>query len=101
MSDPSNIAFRSFFLNNMENKNGQMVFICRESIEAMMLHALTTEKEEVMGLLFGEIANQQAYVYQIYILARSDKRKDRVEVSHDQLTKASGVAEQVGFQGFN
>lgn len=55
----------------MDSSLLRSVSICRESIEAMMIHALTTEQEEVMGLLFGEIIERQASVYQIYILQRS------------------------------
>lgn len=50
-----------------------------------------------MGLIFGHYIDGVATVQQIYILKRNDKRKDRCEVSGDQLALASGIAEQVLF----
>jgi hypothetical protein len=57
----------------MDQSPLKLVSISRASVEAMMVHALTTEKEEVMGLLFGEIIDREAHVYQVYILSRSGK----------------------------
>lgn len=57
-------------------------------------HALSTEKEEVMGLLIGEIDESKvAHVSAVILLRRSDKRKDRVEISPEQLSDASTQAE--------
>lgn len=64
-----------------------------------MSHALSTEKEEVMGLLIGEISdNSVGYVHSVIMLRRSDKRKDRVEISPEQLSNASTQAEMIGFR---
>jgi len=71
------------------------VIIPRVVVESMMVHAMTTEREEVMGLLLGKIENNSATVYAIQILQRQDKRKDRVEVSDHQLVEASQVAEKI------
>jgi len=68
-----------------------------------LTHALTTEKEEVMGLLVGDIETlgtpqQQrtvARIQAVSILTRSDKRKDRVEISAEQLSSVSGEAEKL------
>ncbi|CAL8279937.1 unnamed protein product [Merluccius merluccius] len=59
-------------------------------------HALSTEKEEVMGLCLGE-AEPAAVVHvrSVIILRRSDKRKDRVEISPEQLSAASTEAERL------
>eukprot|EP00794_Sanderia_malayensis_P011359 gene11359-12543_t len=58
------------------------------------LHAFSTEKEEVMGLLIGEITDEDiAHVHAVIMLRRSDKRKDRVEISPEQLSNASCQAE--------
>ncbi|RUP06156.1 hypothetical protein BC936DRAFT_140457 [Jimgerdemannia flammicorona] len=89
----------------------------------LLAHALSTEKEEVMGMLLGDwivssyciaclaihrsssqsdIATHQdlpgglcsnAHVESISILTRSDKRKDRVEIAPEQLHLAAIHAE--------
>ncbi|OXB53852.1 hypothetical protein ASZ78_000819 [Callipepla squamata] len=57
-------------------------------------HALSTEKEEVMGLCIGEVdTNRIVHIHSVIILRRSDKRKDRVEISPEQLSAASTEAE--------
>ncbi|CAM9725485.1 unnamed protein product [Choristocarpus tenellus] len=69
-------------------------------------HAMSTEKQEVMGLLLGrweeenrELGARTAVtVDHAMILTRqgnylTDKRKDRVEVGNLQLAEASSIAE--------
>ncbi|XP_025025700.1 lys-63-specific deubiquitinase BRCC36 isoform X1 [Python bivittatus] len=57
-------------------------------------HALSTEKEEVMGLCIGEVDTSRiVHIHSVIILRRSDKRKDRVEISPEQLSAASTEAE--------
>ncbi|XP_009080067.1 PREDICTED: lys-63-specific deubiquitinase BRCC36, partial [Acanthisitta chloris] len=83
-------------------------------------HALSTEKEEVMGLCselspglcLGWFSPQRAWpaptrglaavdtsrivhIHSVIILRRSDKRKDRVEISPEQLSAASTEAERL------
>uniref|UniRef100_A0AAY5K5N6 JAB1/MPN/MOV34 metalloenzyme domain-containing protein n=1 Tax=Esox lucius TaxID=8010 RepID=A0AAY5K5N6_ESOLU len=59
-----------------------------------MNHALSTEKEEVMGLCIGEVdTNRIVHIHSVIILRRSDKRKDRVEISPEQLSSAATEAE--------
>ncbi|XP_071450171.1 lys-63-specific deubiquitinase BRCC36-like [Hetaerina americana] len=59
-------------------------------------HALSTEKEEVMGLLIGEIdVDAKAKISAVVMLRRSDKSKDRVEISPEQLTAATIKAEEL------
>ncbi|XP_056146991.1 lys-63-specific deubiquitinase BRCC36 [Lampris incognitus] len=59
-------------------------------------HAMSTEKEEVMGLCIGEVVlNRVVHVHSVIILRRSDKRKDRVEISPEQLSAASTEAERL------
>ncbi|XP_078004010.1 lys-63-specific deubiquitinase BRCC36 isoform X1 [Phascolarctos cinereus] len=59
-------------------------------------HALSTEKEEVMGLCLGEVAvSKVVYIRSVIVLRRSDKRKDRVEISPEQLSAASVEAERL------
>eukprot|EP01102_Stenamoeba_stenopodia_P018811 TRINITY_DN6963_c0_g1_i3.p1 TRINITY_DN6963_c0_g1~~TRINITY_DN6963_c0_g1_i3.p1 ORF type:complete len:238 (-),score=42.78 TRINITY_DN6963_c0_g1_i3:53-766(-) len=74
-------------------------------------HAFTTEKEEIMGLLLGDILKEVspvtktrvevAHIWGLSVLSRSDKRKDRVEISPEQLalvasTEAEQLSEQLG-----
>ncbi|XP_067007049.2 lys-63-specific deubiquitinase BRCC36 [Anabrus simplex] len=59
-------------------------------------HALSTEKEEVMGLLIGEIDSKKvAHISAVVMLRRSDKRKDRVEISPEQLSNAAIQADRL------
>nr|XP_046173509.1 lys-63-specific deubiquitinase BRCC36 isoform X1 [Oncorhynchus gorbuscha] len=61
-----------------------------------MNHALSTEKEEVMGLCIGEVdTNRIVHIHSVIILRRSDKRKDRVEISPEQLSSAATEAERL------
>jgi BRCA1/BRCA2-containing complex subunit 3 len=75
------------------------VYITNDAFLVCMSHALSTEKEEVMGLLLGDIKKSPrgsiAFIWQVSVLARSDKRKDRVEIEPEQLTAASAEAERL------
>ncbi|KZC09662.1 Lys-63-specific deubiquitinase BRCC36 [Dufourea novaeangliae] len=51
-------------------------------------HALSTESFEVMGLLIGNTEHGVAKIVAVIILRRLDKKKDRVEISSEQLLKA-------------
>ncbi|GBP30680.1 hypothetical protein EVAR_75901_1 [Eumeta japonica] len=60
-------------------------------------HALSTEKEEIMGLLIGEVNNDGSIVSIVssVILRRLDKKPDRVEISEEQLVQATVKAEDL------
>ncbi|KAJ0180509.1 hypothetical protein K1T71_003913 [Dendrolimus kikuchii] len=60
-------------------------------------HALSTEKEEIMGLLIGEVHNDGNLVSIVssVILRRLDKKPDRVEISEEQLVQATLKAEEL------
>ncbi|EFJ16274.1 hypothetical protein SELMODRAFT_116616 [Selaginella moellendorffii] len=64
-----------------------------------LTHALSTETEEVMGLLLGDIKEDKskgtvdALVWGAVPQARSDRRKDRVETTPEQLAAAMALAE--------
>ncbi|KAF7989251.1 hypothetical protein HCN44_007848 [Aphidius gifuensis] len=60
-----------------------------------MQHALSTENYEVMGLLIGNSENGIANISAVVILKRLDKKKDRVEISDEQLLKAAADAERL------
>lgn len=62
-------------------------------------HALSTETEEIMGLLLGDIeyssnGHVTALVWDAAPQTRSDRRKDRVETNPEQLAAASAQAER-------
>eukprot|EP00892_Ulva_mutabilis_P012260 jgi/Ulvmu1/9406/UM051_0034.1 len=62
-------------------------------------HALTTEKEEIMGLLLGDSvadANGETvtHIWKVVPQIRKDRRKDRVECSSTQMAEVAQLAEQ-------
>ena len=71
--------------------------INQDVVMACLSHALSTEKEEVMGLLLGRFLTEKkiAFVERSFVLSRKDKKRDRVEVSYDHLAIASTVAEEL------
>ncbi|XP_054273861.1 lys-63-specific deubiquitinase BRCC36-like [Macrosteles quadrilineatus] len=75
------------------------VFLSNDVYMACLQLALSTEKEEVICLLLGEIKETDdgvmAYIYAIKIPHRLDKKKDRVEISIDQLLAAREHAEKL------
>ena len=75
------------------------VYLSKDVYRACLSHALSTENEEIMGLLIGDIATAERNtsggdadgkgddesdkvikIYELRILQRLDKRKDRVEI---------------------
>lgn len=62
-------------------------------------HALTTEAEEVMGLLLGDVEIQDglrvANIFAALPQIRTDRRKDRVETSPEQMANCSAIAEEL------
>uniref|UniRef100_A0A2K5JYN5 Lys-63-specific deubiquitinase n=1 Tax=Colobus angolensis palliatus TaxID=336983 RepID=A0A2K5JYN5_COLAP len=94
----------------------QAVHLESDAFLVCLNHALSTEKEEVMGLCIGEVSSSVSlrsdskfaytgtemrtvaekvdairivHIHSVIILRRSDKRKDRVEISPEQLSAAS------------
>lgn len=66
--------------------------------QACIAHALTTEREEVLGLLLGSVAEGVADTIDIYAsltLRRNDKRPDRCEIPPEQLVEAAEYAENL------
>ena len=65
------------------------VWLSADAYFVFMTHALSTEKEEIMGLLLGEtLPGETVWIYGVYMMRRSDKRPDRVEISPEQLSAA-------------
>lgn len=98
----------------------QAVHLESDAFLVCLNHALSTEKEEVMGLCIGELNDdvrseskfahagsdvctvpekvdsiRVVHIHSVIILRRSDKRKDRVEISPEQLSAASTEAERL------
>ncbi|KAM9684878.1 lys-63-specific deubiquitinase BRCC36-like [Dama dama] len=74
----------------------QAVHLELDAFLVCLNHALSTEKEEVMGLCIGEFDTIRiVHIHSVIILRRSDKRKDRVEISPEQLSAASTEAERL------
>ncbi|NXT03350.1 BRCC3 deubiquitinase, partial [Jacana jacana] len=94
----------------------QAVHLEADAFLVCLNHALSTEKEEVMGLCIGEVPGPSGaapgtrreaalpgralwrrivHIHSVIILRRSDKRKDRVEISPEQLSAASTEAEML------
>lgn len=75
------------------------VHVTQDVFHACTSHALTTEKEEIMGVLIGNIElkgdKKKAIIWDISMLTRMDKRKDRVEISSEQLVESTLQAEKL------
>eukprot|EP01090_Pellita_catalonica_P006696 TRINITY_DN16995_c0_g1_i1.p1 TRINITY_DN16995_c0_g1~~TRINITY_DN16995_c0_g1_i1.p1 ORF type:complete len:279 (+),score=34.60 TRINITY_DN16995_c0_g1_i1:31-837(+) len=85
-----------------QNKKGfplSAVYLSQDVYLVCMNHALTTEREEIMGLLLGDIKTSArgsvAFITAVAVLSRSDKRPDRVEIDPEQLTAAASEAERI------
>ncbi|KAF9119148.1 Enzyme that catalyzes the fourth step in the histidine pathway [Mortierella sp. 14UC] len=75
------------------------VLVQSNVLHILLAHALSTEKEEIMGMLMGdwitEGTTEIARVDGVSLLTRSEKRKDRVEIGPEQLTMAAIEAEEI------
>ena len=72
------------------------VVLSRDVLHSCLSHALSTEHQEVMGLLIGHIdSTSEAHVSRSLVLSRRDKQKDRVEVGYELLAAASTIAERL------
>ncbi|XP_020888897.1 uncharacterized protein LOC9318562 [Arabidopsis lyrata subsp. lyrata] len=66
-----------------------------------LTHALSTETEEIMGLLLGDIEYSKngeratAMIWAASPQSRSDRQKDRVETNPEQLAAASAQADRM------
>lgn len=68
-----------------------------------LTHALSTETEEIMGLLLGDVeylsnGSSTALVWGAAPQPRCDRRKDRVETNPEQLAAASALAERMSVE---
>lgn len=78
-------------------KQLRQVFLTGDVYAVCLQHALSTEKEEVMGLLIGDVDEEEciSHISSCLILRRSDKQADRVEISAEQLLSATAFAERL------
>lgn len=82
------------------------VIVTDNVIQECFAHAYVTEREEVMGVLLGEMIdppNQQhggktARIWATKVIQRKDKRPDRVEIAPEHLYVATEHAERVSSQ---
>jgi BRCA1/BRCA2-containing complex subunit 3 len=76
------------------------VSLAEGTVRAMVTHAFTAEREEVMGLLIGvherTSSGSATSVRRCHVLRRTVKQRDRVEISPEQLAQVSAEAELEG-----
>eukprot|EP00095_Tigriopus_kingsejongensis_P005635 maker-scaffold420_size176246-snap-gene-0.24 protein:Tk05635 transcript:maker-scaffold420_size176246-snap-gene-0.24-mRNA-1 annotation:"target of rapamycin" len=66
---------------------------------SLICHALINDNEEIMGHLFGQVADDGKVVFiGIDAIPRSDKTKDRVEISPEHAVQSSEKAEALGLR---
>ena len=64
-------------------------------MSACWAHALTTEKEEIMGLLVGRMEDDILMISAMKVIRRLTKQKDRVEFDIRDLIAGSELAESL------
>ncbi|KAI9552521.1 hypothetical protein GHT06_022887 [Daphnia sinensis] len=86
------------------------VFVKPDVYLTCLSHALSTEKEEIMGLLLGHVDERrdlsvqvggsygQSFIENVIILQRSVRQADRVEISPLQLSAAAQEAEKLSVE---
>ncbi|XP_065167177.1 lys-63-specific deubiquitinase BRCC36-like [Atheta coriaria] len=81
----------------MEPKYLNKVILNADVYAVCLQHALSTEKEEVMGLLIGNVdeTTSTSHISACTILRRIDKQPDRVEISSEQLLQSFNLAEKL------
>lgn len=77
------------------------VIVTDTVVQACYTHAFTAEKEEIMGILFGDVSmnpngTKTATVWGSKNIQRVDKRPDRVEIAPEMLFLATEDAERCG-----
>ncbi|KAI9237220.1 hypothetical protein MVEG_08957 [Podila verticillata NRRL 6337] len=89
-----------FHPDNMNRPSAlSRVVVQSNVLHILLAHALSTEKEEIMGMLMGDWVKEGpteiARVDGVSLLTRSEKRKDRVEIGPEQLILAAVEAEEI------
>eukprot|EP00198_Chlamydomonas_reinhardtii_P012677 XP_001702014.1 predicted protein [Chlamydomonas reinhardtii] len=79
----------------------ERVEVTNEVLLAVLAHAHSTESEEVMGLLLGDVTDPVrgggavCRISLAFPQIRTDRRKDRVETSPEQMARCSAHAERL------
>lgn len=80
----------------------ESVVITWDAFTPCLSHAMSNEKQEIMGLLLGSVkpseneeGREVAIIRRSIVLQRKDKKADRVEVGSEYLALASTIAEKV------
>lgn len=71
------------------------VILSRDVAWSCLSHSLTTEYQEIMGLLLGYVSNTELFITRSLVLARKDRQKDRVEVGDELVALSATVAEKI------
>ena len=71
------------------------VIVTSDVMGTCWAHALTTEKEEIMGLLIGKMENDVLVISALKVIKRLTKQRDRVEFDNTDLIAASEFAESL------
>ena len=58
-------------------------------------HALSTQSQEIVGLLIGQVQNEIIDIFALKIVKRLDKKQDRVEISDEQLMQSMTFTEEL------
>mmetsp|Transcript_1403 Transcript_1403/g.4182 ORF Transcript_1403/g.4182 Transcript_1403/m.4182 type:complete len:466 (+) Transcript_1403:277-1674(+) len=79
------------------------VEITSEVFWACSMHAMSTEVEEIMGLLLGDVVyaddgSSTVRIWAVMPQIRTDRRKDRVEASPEQMARCAAFAERFSQQ---
>lgn len=100
VQEPSSIMICNWGLEEERAMALEGVKLTQEVWLTCVTHALSTETEEIMGLLLGDIqyTSKGAAIASIWCAApqtRLDRRKDRVETNPEQLAAATAQADRM------
>ena len=73
----------------------EKVQITEDCFRSLLTHALLTDAEEVLGVLFGELFEKHITIYASQTLVQNCKEKDRVEVDPVQQSYSVSEAETI------
>ena len=71
------------------------VVVTPDVMSACWAHALTTEKEEIMGLLLGKLVQSTLVISAMKVIRRLTKQKDRLEIDSRDLIAGAEFAESL------
>jgi len=71
------------------------VHVSSRVLQVCWAHALSNEKEEIMGLLVGSVKGTTVKFATLKTLKRTTREKDRVEIAPNQLVKGADFADSL------